>query len=124
MTLLLIERTQFPEGRIIIKDIESPAKSGDHQVVFALLDLHILDRIGGQRGSHFVPIRPTVPAGEKTKLGAGKEQVRIYVIFCEGIDRATDWQVGSNGRPCLSTVFRAEQIGLEVSVLVVVEGSV
>ena len=46
------------------------------------------------------------------------------MVFCEGIDRAADWQVGSDGRPSLPTVFRAKQIGLEISVLVVVEGGI
>ncbi len=70
------------------------------------------------------PVRALVDREVETELGADEQQLRFDVVLHQRVDDLAIGQVAGDRAPGLAAVAADEDVGLEVALLVVVEGRV
>ena len=111
------------QGRKVIQDVEAAAEGGHHQVPFPGLDGQILHG-DGRQVLEPGPDLARVEAEVEAELRAAVEQPLPRRVLPDGVDAAALGQAGPEGLPAAAAVPGAQQVGLEVPGLVVVQGGV
>ena len=117
-------RRGHAQRAVIVQHVDAAAEGADHQVVHLFLDSEVAHHDGGQADVELHPLLAADVAPVEAEFGAGEEQLRIHVIFGDGVHAAALGQVAGDVDPGLAVIGALDQIGFEVAVLVVLVGDV
>ncbi len=109
---------------VIIQDVKSSAKACDSKIGFPLLDCEIAYCNGRHASFHLNPPLTAVNCEEKTEFRPGKKQIGIFEIFRDRPDASAFGQVSRNGGPRFTAISTLQDVGFEVTHLIVVERGV
>ncbi len=118
---LLAETTQ---RGVVIEHVEAPSECPEHEVVLAALDLEIAHRDRRHAARELDPAATLVASEGDSELGPHEEQLRLFLVLGDRVDRPLLRQVPGDRLPRPAAIATLRDIGLEIAVLVSVEGGV
>ena len=112
---------RWRSGRVVVEDVDAPAEGSDHQVAFPPLDFQVAN--GDRRNSALqrVPVFTSIVGGEDAELGADEQQLGRLVIDRDGVGGPAFGKIAADVGPALAPICASEDIGLEVTVFVIVK---
>src|SRR5262249_39119224 len=108
--------------RVIVQDVNAPAKRADDEIIHLFLNGQVADGYGRQSSFEPDPALTAIGREVDAELRAGEEQVWIDMVLGNGQDRSVGGKIALDRDPVLAGVGALKDVRREIGVLVVIEG--
>ena len=117
-------RADLAQRRIVVKHVETAAESCRDQIILPSLNGQIAHLDGRHAALELDPALALIGAEVEAEFGTGKKQRALHMILDQRVNTAALGQAGGDRTPALAKISTAQQIGLEITILVIVEGGI